>query len=38
MTVDRKTPYTSSHDGRTVYFCSAHCKNRFDPTEHAANA
>jgi uncharacterized membrane protein YraQ (UPF0718 family) len=38
MTVDRKTPYTSSRDGRTVYFCSAHCKNRFDPTEHAANA
>jgi uncharacterized protein len=30
MTVDRKTPHTSSHGGRTVYFCSAHCKSRFD--------
>jgi Cu+-exporting ATPase len=30
MTVDRETPYTSSYHGRTVYFCSAHCKARFD--------
>jgi YHS domain-containing protein/uncharacterized membrane protein YraQ (UPF0718 family) len=31
MTVDRhKTPHTSEHEGKTVYFCSAHCKKRFD--------
>jgi len=30
MTVDRKTPFTSSFEGRAVYFCSAHCKKRFD--------
>jgi YHS domain-containing protein len=30
MTVNRTTPYTSSYHGRTVYFCSAHCKARFD--------
>jgi uncharacterized protein len=30
MTVDRGTPYRSTYDGVTVYFCSAHCKERFD--------
>jgi uncharacterized membrane protein YraQ (UPF0718 family)/YHS domain-containing protein len=31
MTVDRrKTPWRSAVDGRAVYFCSAHCKHRFD--------
>ena len=31
MTVDRhKTPHSSVHDGATFYFCSAHCKKRFD--------
>ena len=31
MTVDRhKTPHRSVHDGATFYFCSAHCKKRFD--------
>ena len=30
MAVDRKTPFTSTVGGRTVYFCSAHCKKRFD--------
>jgi uncharacterized protein len=30
MTVDRNTPYRSIVDGRTVYFCSAHCKATFD--------
>ena len=30
MTVDRQTPHTSVHDGATAYFCSAHCKKRFD--------
>jgi uncharacterized membrane protein YraQ (UPF0718 family)/YHS domain-containing protein len=31
MTVDlHTTPFTSTYKGRTVYFCSAHCKARFD--------
>jgi hypothetical protein len=31
MTVDRqKTPHRSEYNGETVYFCSAHCKKRFD--------
>jgi YHS domain-containing protein/uncharacterized membrane protein YraQ (UPF0718 family) len=31
MTVDRhKTPHRSEYGGQTVYFCSAHCKQRFD--------
>ncbi len=31
MTVDRhKTPYRSHYAGKTVYFCSAGCKERFD--------
>jgi uncharacterized protein len=31
MTVDRhKTPHRSTYHGETVYFCSAHCKKRFD--------
>jgi uncharacterized membrane protein YraQ (UPF0718 family)/YHS domain-containing protein len=31
MTVDGgKTPHRSEYDGATVYFCSAHCKKRFD--------
>jgi YHS domain-containing protein len=31
MRVDRhKTPHRSEHAGTTVYFCSAHCKARFD--------
>jgi uncharacterized membrane protein YraQ (UPF0718 family)/YHS domain-containing protein len=30
MTVDRKSAFTSSIEGRAVYFCSAHCKKRFD--------
>jgi uncharacterized membrane protein YraQ (UPF0718 family)/YHS domain-containing protein len=31
MTVDRhKTPHRSEHAGKTIYFCSADCKKRFD--------
>ena len=31
MTVDRSAGGpTSSRDGRTVYFCSTHCKSTFD--------
>jgi len=31
MTVDRhKTPFRSEYAGKTVYFCSAGCKERFD--------
>jgi uncharacterized protein len=39
MTVDRhKTPHRSKYEGRTIYFCSAHCKERFDedPKRHLA--
>jgi uncharacterized membrane protein YraQ (UPF0718 family)/YHS domain-containing protein len=39
MTVDRhKTPHRSEYEGRTIYFCSAHCKERFDedPKRHLA--
>jgi uncharacterized protein len=31
-----KTPHTSRHQGRTVYFCSAHCKARFEDDPGAA--
>jgi hypothetical protein len=32
MAVDRhKAKFTSDYDGRTVFFCSASCKARFDP-------
>src|SRR5207245_1453989 len=30
MTVDRSTAFRSDYHGRTVYFCSAGCKARFD--------
>ena len=30
MTVDRRTPYLSQHEGRTVFFCSAGCKAKFE--------
>jgi uncharacterized membrane protein YraQ (UPF0718 family)/YHS domain-containing protein len=30
MTVDKQTPHRSEVDGRTYYFCSAHCKKRFE--------
>jgi uncharacterized protein len=31
MTVDRSgTPHTSTYGGKTFFFCSAHCKHRFD--------
>jgi YHS domain-containing protein len=31
MTIDRfKTPFRSEYAGRTVYFCGAGCKARFD--------
>jgi uncharacterized membrane protein YraQ (UPF0718 family)/YHS domain-containing protein len=30
MTVDRRTPYHSHHDGRTVFFCSAGCRAKFE--------
>jgi uncharacterized protein len=29
MTVDRRTAYRSEHAGRTVFFCSAHCRAKF---------
>jgi len=30
MTVDRSTPFQSDFEGRTVYFCGAGCKERYD--------
>jgi Cu+-exporting ATPase len=31
MTVDRvATAHRSTYGGKTVYFCGAHCKKRFD--------
>jgi len=46
MRVDRNTPFRNEWNGRTFYFCSAGCKERFDteperyldpsrPREHA---
>lgn len=34
MVDEKKTPYRSVHDGRTFYFCSAHCKATFDKDPH----
>jgi uncharacterized membrane protein YraQ (UPF0718 family)/YHS domain-containing protein len=36
MKIDRKKAYLSEHDGRTVYFCSDHCRSKFerDPGGH----
>jgi Cu+-exporting ATPase len=39
MTVDRHaTSHRSVHDGVTYYFCSGHCKKRFDadPEQYVA--
>ena len=30
MTVDEKTGLKSTHDGQTYYFCSLHCKEKFE--------
>jgi uncharacterized membrane protein YraQ (UPF0718 family)/YHS domain-containing protein len=32
MTVDRRTPYRSERNGRTMFFCSAGCKEKFEKT------
>jgi YHS domain-containing protein len=29
MRVDRARAVTARHDGRTVYFCSEHCRHEF---------
>jgi YHS domain-containing protein len=29
MTVDRDRAVTARHHGRTVYFCSEHCRHEF---------
>ena len=29
MTVDRAKAVTLDHDGRTVYFCSEHCRHAY---------
>jgi YHS domain-containing protein len=38
MTVGRNTPHTSYQGGRTVYFCSAHCKSRFEARDSVSTA
>jgi len=38
MTVDeKKSKFKSEHEGKTFYFCSASCKQKFesDPQAHA---
>ncbi len=35
MSVDEKTTkFTSTHDGKTFYFCSSGCKETFDKDPH----
>ncbi|MBI2125814.1 MAG: YHS domain-containing protein [Thaumarchaeota archaeon] len=35
MMVDpKKTKFTSTHEGRTFYFCSSSCKATFDKDPH----
>ena len=34
MVDEKKTKLTSSHDGKTFYFCSASCKSTFDKDAH----
>jgi Cu+-exporting ATPase len=40
MTVDSKSPHTSTHAGQTYVFCCATCKTKFDtePGRYAAAA
>jgi YHS domain-containing protein len=30
MHVDRKTPFTTEYDGRTLYFCSESCRRQLE--------
>jgi YHS domain-containing protein len=30
MVEEKKTKFTSNHDGKTIHFCSAACKASFD--------
>ena len=34
MVDEKKTKFTSSHDGKTFYFCSAACKTAFEKDPH----
>jgi uncharacterized membrane protein YraQ (UPF0718 family)/YHS domain-containing protein len=38
MTVDKTTPHRSVVDGKTYYFCSAHCKHQFDAASTRSTA
>ncbi|MEA2392066.1 MAG: uncharacterized protein QOK31_2175 [Solirubrobacteraceae bacterium] len=38
MKVDRKKAVVSEHDGRTVYFCSEHCRDQLDARSTARAA
>jgi len=34
MVDERKTKFTSEHEGRIFYFCSPGCKQKFDVDPH----
>jgi len=34
MVDEKKTKFTSMHEGGTFYFCSASCKSTFDQDPH----
>jgi P-type Cu+ transporter len=34
MMVNETSKFTSEHDGKTFYFCSANCKATFDKDPH----
>lgn len=34
MVDEKKAKFTSEHEGRTFYFCSANCKSSFDRDPH----
>jgi YHS domain-containing protein len=38
MAVSRSSPYRSEREGETFYFCSAHCKHRFESTDAGESA
>lgn len=34
MVDENRTKFTSEHEGKTFYFCSANCKNAFGKDPH----
>jgi Cu+-exporting ATPase len=35
MVDEKRAQFVSKHDGKTFYFCSAHCKQTFDANPHS---